>query len=56
MKGTNEQLTVTDLANTYDYWPNIGKIKTLGRIAGSTISVVGNRFLSITDDSFFIYH
>ena len=23
---------------------------------GSTISVVGNRFLSITDDSFFIYH
>ncbi|MCH4164828.1 MAG: hypothetical protein LKF37_08655 [Lentilactobacillus diolivorans] len=33
MKGTNEQLTVTDLANTYDYWPNIGKIKTLGKIA-----------------------
>ena len=28
----------------------------LYRKSGSTISVVGNRFLSITDDSFFIYH
>ncbi|GAW72770.1 hypothetical protein LPKJCM_01900 [Lentilactobacillus parakefiri] len=39
-----------------------GWIEKLSRIfqrkwkMGSTIYVVGNRFLSITDDSFFIYH
>ncbi len=27
-----------------------------GVYMGSTISVVGNRFLSITDDRFFVYH